>query len=146
MAYICRKPKGSCNPQMCAQCRWDAEEMRNACWALSDEKAEYRTRLKDEEWNAITHLTSETKLDSVFDLVQVEHDSDPDCWWDFENNREMTLREGLKELWSGLAYPLQHDGLSEKEATLVVNVLKEFRIITETQGEWLMENREEVNA
>ena len=146
MAYICTKGKGCCNPRDCAQCRWDEDRQAYSCWAVADEKAKYRDRLTDEEWNAITHLTNTTKLDTVFDLVQVEFDTDPDCWWDFDNDCQMDLRTGLKELWSGISYPLKHDGLSDEEAQLVVNVLKEFRIITNSQGEWALQDREEVNA
>ena len=151
MAVICKYtiPKmgeSCCRKEDCPHYRWDEDVNSMCCWMSADEKAKYRTRLTDEEWNAITKLTNETKLDSSFDLCQTANDSDPDYWWDFDNNCQMNLRDGLQELWEGLAYPPQHDGLSKEEAKLVADVLLEFRIVSKKHHEWLMQDGEEVNA
>ncbi len=147
MAYICNKPKDHCNKDCCPHCRWDEDEMRYCCFAQADKKAKYRTRFKDEEWNAIAEFTRATKLDTVFDLGADRTASGElyDFWWDYDNHCRMPLRQGLQEMWEGTAYPLQHD-VSKKEAEIIVRVLKEFRIITDKQGEWLMEDEKEVSA
>lgn len=143
MAYICKKPKESCTPSNCAHCRWDEDRMKNSCWAIADAKYPYRKKLSAEEWNALAKLTSETHLDSVIDVVQ--YSEDVDGFMDFDHKCPMfvDLHDGLEILFDGLAYPLKHDNMDEVESHLIVNLFKEFRIITDKQGEWLLEEREE---
>lgn len=101
---------------------------------------EYRKHhLTDPEWNAISKLTRETKLDSSFDIY-TKHNGD-DCFEDLETGRLVSLSTGLKWLYSGMAYPLSHEGLDVIESALIVSLFKEFKT-TNDDVMWLMEKEE----
>lgn len=99
-------------------------------------RTQYRKRLTNDEWNAISQLTRNTHLDSVFDIWSIG--TGKDYFYDFENNKRMSLKSGLSLLYESLAYPLQHDGLTGKESNLIVNLFKEFKVAGD-EANWLLE-------
>jgi hypothetical protein len=103
----------------------------------------YRKLLTPEEWNAISHLTGETKLDMSFDIDHAEmvrqgKTISYDCFRDMETGRRCSLKTGFEWLFDGIAYPLQHDNMSKEEAEIIVKLLKEFIQITDDQAKWLL--------
>ena len=95
----------------------------------------YRKRLTDGEWNAISTLTRKTKLDSVFDVWS--NGTGNDYFYDFEEDKKMSLKSGLALLYESLAYPLSHEGLSDKESKLIVDLFKEFKVAGD-EADWLL--------
>lgn len=46
MAYICYKPKGSC--EACPHYRFDEDKQRNGCWAVYDQRHGKEAERKEE--------------------------------------------------------------------------------------------------
>lgn len=106
-------------------------------------KKQYPKRVPDQAYNAIIKFTSHLKVDSVFDIFT---GADFDYFRDFEENKILSLKEGLTLLYEAIAYPIQHDNMTEEEAKLIVNVFKDFDIITtDEEADWLLaiDNEEE---
>ena len=91
-----------------------------------------RDCLTNDEWNAISDLTTATHLDSVFDIYTGEDGKD--YFMDFETNELMSLKEGLSEIYCALAYSLTEEGLSEEQAELVARLFIEFGVATESEA------------
>lgn len=98
-------------------------------------RIKYRTRLTNDEWNTIAKLTRRTKLDSVFDIYS--NGTGKDYFFDFEENKKMSLKAGFELLYESLAYPLSHEGLTENESKLIVNLFKEFNVAG-NEADWLL--------
>jgi len=95
-----------------------------------------RIILTDDEWNAIAHLTNTTKLDTSFDI---SYDDDHDFFVDFEDNdKEISLEEGLGWLYDGIAYPCQSDKLTVEEGELIADLLIEFGYANEKWKTWFL--------
>lgn len=124
-------------------------------------KTTVRCALTNEEYNAISKLTHNTKLDNVFDVISyddfldnyadisditvVDNATTNNLWGtdgfvDFERNIFLPLDEGLKCLYESLAYPLQHDGLTLEESMLIVNLFKKFNVSDDL--DWLLSTEE----
>lgn len=100
-----------------------------------------RKVLTNQEWNAIQHLTRKTHLDNSFDVWQKKNGDS--CFIDMENGNLVSLTVGFGWLCDGMAYPLAHEGLSEEEANIIVNLLREFEATTDEQFlSWLLESDE----
>lgn len=96
---------------------------------------EYRKRLTDDEYNAFLHYTHRIKVDSEFDIEAKNYNED---WWvDHAKQKHIKLRDGLRELWDMVAYPLVHD-VDDKEAALMAKVFREFDIISDAEMAWCM--------
>ncbi len=95
-----------------------------------------KRKLTDAEFKTISILTSETHLNSVFDITADENNND--CFYDFEEDRYLSLEEGLNLLYEALAYPMVHDGLNSWQAQLVVDLFREFGIGNEDAYNWLL--------
>ena len=89
-----------------------------------------RTRLTNEEFNLVTTWTSKTKFDSVMD-IETNDDGD-DIWMDYENDEELSLEVGFKEMAEAVAYKFEHEGFTEEEAKILLNLLEEFGVDKET--------------
>ena len=89
-------------------------------------KKEYRKRLTDTEFNAISNLTLRTHLDESFD-VDTKKNGD-DGFYNCETGRIVSLKTGLQWLYEGIAYPLSHEKLTAEETELIIGLFKEFGI------------------
>lgn len=112
-----------------------------------------RSRLTDDEFNALSRLTAAIKLDeNGFDVFELENE---DCFIDYDGDLTdgfdyVEYKEGSKliSLYNGLcviddcvetSYPLQYVGLTEKEARLICDLFLEFNITDDEKYiEWLM--------
>ena len=95
----------------------------------------YRKYLTDTEWNAISTLTMHTKLDTCFDVCRTRNGDD--AFKDFEEDKIISLHEGLELLYEGLAYPLVHERLEKNEIDAIVSLFKEFDIGDADGYAWL---------
>ena len=96
----------------------------------------YRKRLSDAEFNAISTLTMHTKLDSSFDVYEKKNGDD--VFKDYDEDRFMSLHQGLILLYDSIAYPLKHERMTEEESKIIVNVFRDFGVGTEEGYEWLL--------
>ena len=99
-----------------------------------------RKRVTDEEYNAVTHLTSITNIDQVFDLEALNETEDH--FYDFEEEKSMSLEEGFRASWDCMSYDSSHyaeyGGFTQEEASHVANCFVEFVGISEEQKKWWM--------
>lgn len=80
-----------------------------------------------EEFNAVSHYTARTKLDHTFDI---EHDdkTDEDYFVDYDDHNKIhSVKWGLEEINSAMAYPFEHD-VSDEEATILRSLFKRYGI------------------
>lgn len=90
----------------------------------------------ENEYNALNKLLTNTKLDDVFQIHQLADGSD----WilDTEADEDLTLKDGLLEIYDGLAYSLLHDGLTEEEALCIKELFEEYEVADEEELEILL--------
>ena len=103
----------------------------------------YRKTLTDLEFNAIGTLTMHSKFDNSFDVYGKEDGTD--CFYDYDEDCLISLYKGLELLHAGIAYPLSHEGLTDKQAEALVKLFKEFNIGNEDWYKWLLSDEQEVN-
>lgn len=89
-----------------------------------------RTRLTDEEFNLVTTWTEKTKFDSIMDVE--DNEAGHTVWVDYENDAELSLEEGFKEMADAVAYEFEHEGFTEEEAKILFNLLEEFGVDEDT--------------
>lgn len=100
--------------------------------------------ITDSQFNAISHLTSATKLDSTIDIAW---DGTGDFFVDFEENKKLTIKEGLEEIADAIAYPLAHD-VSSDEAIIIVDLFSKYEVYNpmyknkEDYYQWLLQGVE----
>jgi hypothetical protein len=105
--------------------------------------ADKTRNLTDLEWNAISNLTSETHLDQSFDVYQTK--GGKDCFYDYEEDHPISLKDGLELLYEAMAYPLAEENLTKEEANAVVDLFREFKIGDEETYKWLLKDEPEKN-
>lgn len=98
-------------------------------------KKNYRKKLSNEEWNAVSRLTSSLKLDDSFDVSTDEEGND--CFLDREEDKICSLKDGLAVIYDALAYPLCHEKLTDEQCRLIVDLFQEFDV-TDGRAEWLL--------
>lgn len=96
------------------------------CSDGADTSGQVRTKLTVQEFNLVSRWTSETKIDSVLDIQSV--DDNTDIFYDFDNDIELTLEEGFEEMADAIAYPFSHEGFTEEESEILLNLLLEFGV------------------
>ena len=104
----------------------------------------YRKTLTDLEFNAISTLTMHSKLDNSFDVYEKKNGTD--CFYDYDEDRMISLHQGLELLYEGIAYPLSHEGLTIEQAEALMKLFKEFKIGNEDWYQWLLSDEQEVSA
>ena len=97
-------------------------------------------KIKNDEWNVLSKLTSVTHMDNSFDIWTDEDGND--CFMDFEEDRLVPVEEGLSWIYEGIAYPPQHDGLSREECETLVGLFKHYRFGDEEYYKWLLSEEE----
>ena len=80
-------------------------------------------RVSDPLFNAVSHYTRKSKLDSVFDIVSGEVE---DYFYDYENESRMSLEEGFSLLNEAAVFPLTDVGISETDEALIAAALQEY--------------------
>ena len=86
----------------------------------------FRKKLTDEEFNLISKWTERTKLNDCMDIAGNE---DHDYFFYMDDiQQEVSLEEGFSVIADAIAYPLSHEGFTEKEGEMFMNLLKEFGV------------------
>ena len=80
-------------------------------------------RLTDTEFNLISRYTSKTHLDGVIDITGNEND---DFFYDFEEDKEISLQEGFEIVADSVAYPFSHEGFTADESIILEKLIKKF--------------------
>lgn len=79
--------------------------------------------MTDIEFHLVQRLTSATHLDEVFDI---QGDENEEFWTDFEEHRDMPLKEGFELLAESIAYSFQHEGFTDEEADILESLIQKF--------------------
>lgn len=82
----------------------------------------HRKKLLTEEKIAIWDLTEALRIDSSIDLFI---GTDFDYFKDYDEDRTLSLKEGMAIIMDALAYPLTHD-VNEEDAKVLRNLFREF--------------------
>lgn len=80
-------------------------------------------KISDEEYNLVSAFTSSTHLDEVMDI---NYDENEDFFYDFEENKRVSLQEGFKFLAEGTAYSFQFEGFTDEEADVLEKLFQRF--------------------
>ena len=94
MAYICKKPKGSC--EGCWHHRWDEDENRMCCWAASDAKTQNLHRLAEDAF-----------LGKVIEIIEM--DGEPQYAGKFGRVEHVDSLCTLHGTWGGCGIILDKD-------------------------------------
>lgn len=92
------------------------------------------SKLTDEEFNTLTKLTRQLKFDNSWDFVG---GNKKDYVKDYEDNSLYTIEQGLNWAYEGIAYPLSHDNMTEKEIEIIINLFKKYNIGNNEYYNWL---------
>lgn len=80
-----------------------------------------------EEFNAISHYTSHTKLDQSFD-IRHDNETDEDYFVDYDDHSKIhSVKWGLEEINNAMAYPFEHD-VSDEEADILRSLFERYGI------------------
>lgn len=95
-----------------------------------------RTVLTDDEYNTLSKLTKNMKIDNVIDIYsnKTKSGKNTDFFYDFEENKKLSLKKGLSILYDAIAYPLKHEGLDDHECEIMIDLFKEFGVIINNNG------------
>ena len=90
-----------------------------------------KTKLTDEEYNVLNHITSVTKTDCWFSL---ETDKDGNAYvCDLEEDYELTMQDALSQLHDAVAWMTLNDweelGISTQEIVVFTELLQKLEII-----------------
>ena len=79
--------------------------------------------MTDTEYNLIQRLTRATQLDQVFDIQGNENE---EYWQDFEEDKQMPLKEGFELLAESIAYSFQHEGFTDAEVDILEKLIQKY--------------------
>ena len=80
-------------------------------------------RLTGDEYNALNQIASKTKMDCWFYILE---EDERDVILDLENDKKLSLEEGISQLMEGIIDPLTEYGLSEEEREAVEKQFEEI--------------------
>lgn len=80
-------------------------------------------RLTGDEYNGLNQIASKTKMDCWFYILE---EDERDVILDIENNKKLSLEEGISQLMEGIIDPLTEYGLSEEERDAVEKLFEEI--------------------
>ena len=81
------------------------------------------TRVSDTEYNLILDFIIRIHLDEVIDITS---DDSHDYFWDFEEDKELSLKEGFEVLAEAKAEPFEHEGFNAEEANILTECFRRF--------------------
>lgn len=93
-----------------------------------------RKKLTNSEWNVLMKYIRRLGLDGVFDLYEI--DKDTDGFIDYEEDRIVDLQEGLSWVWESIVYPTSHEGMSLEETEILSKIFSECYLSDEVTLTW----------
>lgn len=92
-------------------------------------KTNFNRKLSDDEFNGLNKIATSTKMDCWFYIME---EVGRDVIWDIENNRILSMEEGVSRLMGGMVDTMTEYGLTEDEIKAVKELFKQ---INETEEE-----------
>ena len=90
-----------------------------------------RINLTQNEYEVLNHITSATKTDCWFCLSTDKEGYD--CVYDLENNRKVTLRFGVGQLYEAVEWMTFNDweelGIDKQEVAIFAELLEKLELI-----------------
>ena len=80
-------------------------------------------RLTGDEYNALNQIASKIKMDCWFYILE---EDERDVILDLENDKKLSLEEGISQLMEGIIDPSTEYGLSEEEREAVEKQFEEI--------------------
>lgn len=90
-------------------------------------KTKFNRKLSDDEFNGLNKIASSTKMDCWFYIME---EVGRDIIWDVENNKILSIEDGVSQLREGMVDPITEYGLTEDEIKAVEEL---FNKINETE-------------
>ncbi len=87
-------------------------------------------KLTADEYNGLNQIAKETKMDCWFSILEF---GDKDVIWDMENNKVLSIEEGLSQFIEGVIDPLTNYRLSEDEIKAVDSLFKSVLEVENTR-------------
>lgn len=107
----------------------DCESPGSGSWCIAPIKTKFNRKLSADEFNGLNKIASSTKMDCWFYIME---ELGRDVIWDIENNRILSMEEGVSQLMEGMVDPMTEYGLTEDEIKAVEELFKQ---INETEEE-----------
>lgn len=90
-----------------------------------------RTKLTNLEWNTLLKYSRKIGVDQVIDVCEINRYSDG--FFDYEDDRIISLPEGLYILYDATVYPADHCGMSPEETEILHKLFTEFLDFTKEE-------------
>lgn len=90
---------------------------------ISPIKTNFNRKLTGDEFNGLNKIASSTKMDCWFYIME---EVGRDIIWDIENNRILSIEEGVSQLMEGMVDPITEYGLTEDEIKAVEEIFKQI--------------------
>lgn len=91
-------------------------------------------RLTSDEYNGLNQIASKTKMDCWFYILEEEN---KDVILDLENNKKLSIEEGVSQLMEGIVEPLTEYGLSDDEIAAIEKLFEEINGNETEELEWI---------
>lgn len=95
----------------------------------SPRRTKFNRKLTGDEFNGLNKIASSTKMECWFYILE---EVGKDVIWDVENNKILTIEEGVSQLMEGMVDPITEYGLTEDEIKAVEGI---FEQINDTEEE-----------
>ena len=86
-------------------------------------KTKFNRKLSDDEFNGLNKIASSTKMDCWFYIME---EVGRDIIWDVENNKILSIEDGVSQLMEGMVDPITKYGLTEDEIKAVEELFKQI--------------------
>ena len=91
-------------------------------------KTKFNRKLSDDEFNGLNKIASSTKMDCWFYIME---EVGRDIIWDVENNKILSIEDGVSQLMEGMVDPITKYGLTEDEIKAVEVLFKQINDMEE---------------
>ena len=91
-------------------------------------KTKFNRKLTGDEFNGLNKIASSTKMDYWFYIME---EAGRDVIWDVENNKILSIEDGVSQLMEGMVDPITEYGLNEDEIRAVEEIFKQINDMEE---------------
>ena len=91
-------------------------------------KTKFNRKLTGDEFNGLNKIASSTKMDCWFYIME---EAGRDVIWDVENNKILSIEDGVSQLLEGMVDPITEYGLNEDEIRAVEEIFKQINDMEE---------------
>lgn len=105
-------------------CDCEAPDTGSGSQCMVPIKTKFNRKLSDNEFNGLNKIASSTKMDCWFYIME---EVGRDVIWDIENNRILSMEEGVSQLVEGMVDPITEYGLNKDEIKAVEKLFKSIK-------------------